>query len=47
MKKLFLFLALIAYTFSISCEECDADCRANSIGEHLRTCLSNCILTCE
>jgi hypothetical protein len=44
MKKLFAFLALIAYAFSETCEECDARCRRTKKGTALSVCLSDCIL---
>ena len=47
MKKLLLFLALIAFIFSNNCEECDFGCFGKKlIGDELKKCLANCILTC-
>lgn len=44
MKKLFAFIALIAYAFSETCEQCDARCRKSKKGTALSVCLSDCIL---
>ena len=43
MKKLFLFLALIAYTFSDDCDKCFDGCLDSFIGEDLKECVRNCI----
>ena len=47
MKKLFVFLALIAYAFSDACDTCQANCKKKYSGffktGKRNTCIYNCI----
>ena len=48
MKKLFVFLALIAYAFSDACQTCQDNCKTKYSGflnsGKRKTCIYDCIL---
>ncbi len=48
MKKLFVFLALVAYVFSDACSKCQEDCKEKYSGffdmGKKRECIYDCIL---
>ena len=48
MKKLFVFLALVAYVFSDTCSACQDDCKSKYKGlfktGKRRSCIYDCIL---
>ena len=48
MKRLFVFLALIAYVFSDACEDCQENCKEKYKGlfkaGKRRSCIYDCIL---
>ena len=45
MKKLFMFLALIAFILSGDpCNECVEKCKAKYVGDQRTACIGDCIL---
>ena len=48
MKKLFVFLALVAYVFSDACNKCQEDCQKKYSGAlqtgKRRECIYDCLL---